>query len=132
MTLIKNRRLSLLLACLSLSTLWGDQIVLKDGDRITGSIVKKDGQTVTILSKNFGSVTLKWDDIATVKTDQPLNVGVPGGQTVKATIEMQDGRIQVAGPGAPRRNALPPSRPASPASPPRGCRSNSRQRARRS
>ena len=39
-------------------TAWGDQIVLKDGDRITGSIVKKDGQTVTMQSKNFGTVTL--------------------------------------------------------------------------
>ena len=74
---------------------------MKDGDRITGDIVKKDRQTLTVKSKNFGTVTLKWDDIATVKTDQPLNVGLPGDKTVKANIETQGGQIQVAAPGGP-------------------------------
>ncbi|MEX2261079.1 MAG: DUF481 domain-containing protein [Bryobacteraceae bacterium] len=90
---------------MSLSTAWADQIVLKDGDRITGDIVKKDGQTVTMESKNFGTVTLKWDDIATVRTDQPLHVVLPDDQTVKANIQTQDGRIQVAAPGEPQNVA---------------------------
>ena len=90
------------LACVTLSTTWADQIVLKDGDRITGDIVKKDGATVTVKSKNFGLVTFKWDDVATVRTDQPLNVVLPGDRTVKANIQSQDGRIQVATPGAPQ------------------------------
>ena len=81
---------------------FADQITMKDGDRITGDIVKKDGDTVTVKSKNFGTVTLKWDDVATVKSDQPLNVSLSGGNTVKANIETQGGRIQVAAPGAPR------------------------------
>jgi putative salt-induced outer membrane protein YdiY len=97
------KRSSLALAvCFSLSSAWADQIVLKDGDRITGEIVKKDGQTVTVQTKNFGPVTLKWDDIATVRTDQPLNVVLAGDRTVTANIQTQDGRIQVAGPGAPQ------------------------------
>ena len=86
-----------------------DQITMKDGDRITGDIVKKDGQTVTVKSKNFGTVTLKWDDIATVKTDQPLNVGLPGDRTVKANIETQGGQIQVAAPGGPPQIVAPPN-----------------------
>jgi hypothetical protein len=81
-----------------------DQIVMKDGDRITGNIIKKDAQTVTMQSKNFGTVTLKWDDIATVTTDQPLNVVLAGG-TVKANIQTQDGRIQIAEPGGPQNVA---------------------------
>lgn len=78
---------------------WGDQIVLKDGDRVTGSIVKKDGATVTVQSKNFGTVTLKWADIATIRTDEALNVVLPGDQTVKASIASRDGQIAVAAPG---------------------------------
>jgi hypothetical protein len=79
-----------------------DQISMKDGDRITGDIVKKDGDTVTVKSKNFGTVTLKWTDVATVKSDQPINVSLSDGKTVKANIETRDGRIQVAAPGAPQ------------------------------
>jgi Protein of unknown function, DUF481 len=73
-----------------------DQITMKDGDRITGDIVKKDGDTVTVKSKNFGTVTLKWNDVAAVKSDQPLNVSLSDGKTVKANIETQGNRIQIA------------------------------------
>src|SRR4051794_31224511 len=80
--------------CLCLNTALADQIVLKDGDRITGDIIKKDSDTITIKSKNFGdAVSIKWDAIDTIKTDQPLNVVLPGDKTVKAKIETQDGRI---------------------------------------
>jgi putative salt-induced outer membrane protein len=73
---------------------FADQITMQDGDRITGEIVKKDGDTLTVKSKNFGTVTLKWSDVATVKTDQPINLALPGGKTVKANIETQNGQIQ--------------------------------------
>lgn len=91
------------LGCLFASAMQADQIVLKDGDRITGSIVKKDGQSLTIASKNFGVVTLKWDDVATITADQPVNVVLPGDKTVKTTLQTQDGKIQV-GP-----QAVPPA-----------------------
>jgi hypothetical protein len=74
---------------------FADQITMKDGDRISGDIVKKDGDTLTVKSKNFGTVTLKWADIATVKTDEPINVALPGGKTVKAPIETQGTQIKV-------------------------------------
>jgi hypothetical protein len=79
-----------------------DQITMRDGDRITGAIVKKDGDSITVKSKNFGTVTLKWVDVVTVKSDQPLNITLAGGKTVKANIETQGDRIQVAAPGAPQ------------------------------
>jgi hypothetical protein len=97
-----------------LSLLWvagagplrADQIVLKDGDRVTGEIVKKDGQTLTVKSKNFGTVTLNWDDVTTVKTDTPLNVVLAGDRTVKATIQSEGDRIRVA---AASPESVPPS-----------------------
>lgn len=91
--------------CLLPLALSADQIVLKDGDRVTGSIVKKDGQTVTVASKNFGLITLKWDDVAAISTDQPLNVVLPGDRTVKAGIQTVDDRIQVTTPEG--RQAVP-------------------------
>jgi hypothetical protein len=81
---------------------FADQITMKDGDRITGDIVKKDGDTVTVKSKNFGTVTLKWDDVSAVKSDEPINVTLTGGKAVKANIETRGGQIQVAVPGAPQ------------------------------
>lgn len=85
-----------------ISSAFADQITMKDGDRITGSIVKKDGATVTIASKSFGTVTLKWDDIASVTADQALNIVLPNAETVKATLKTADGNLQVATPGTPK------------------------------
>ena len=98
----KEALLALALTCAAIGGAWADTIVLKDGDRITGAITKKDGQAVTIQSKNFGTVTFKWDDIATVTTDQPLNVVLAGDKTVKATLKTQDGRIEVSSAGTPQ------------------------------
>lgn len=76
--------------------LCADQIVLKDGDRVTGEIVKKDGKVVTMQSKNFGRVTVNWDDIATVLVEKPLNVGLSGNRNVKATIQTHDGQLRLS------------------------------------
>lgn len=92
----------IVLGCLAASATFADQIVMKDGDRITGRIVKKDGSTVTVASRNFGTVTLNWDDIATVKTEEALNVVLSGDQTVKGAIESRGERIAVAVPGGER------------------------------
>ncbi len=102
----KTRILLSILTFLGPSTAWADQIALKDGDRVTGAIVKKDGETVTVDSKNFGLVTLKWADIATVKTDQPLNIVLPNDRTVKANIETQGNVIEIA---APNGQAVAPT-----------------------
>ncbi|MGE0405992.1 MAG: DUF481 domain-containing protein [Candidatus Korobacteraceae bacterium] len=75
---------------------WCDQIELKDGDRVTGSIVKKDGKAVTVDSKNFGMVTVQWDAIASIQTDKPLTVVLKNKRTVVATLHSEEGRIRVA------------------------------------
>jgi hypothetical protein len=108
--LIPPRRLSarrplrtaaaLVFACLFAPAVRADQILLKDGDRITGRIVKKDGPTLTVDSKNFGIVTLAWDAVASVSAD-PLHVVLPGDQTVKAALQSREGRLELTGPGAP-------------------------------
>lgn len=78
---------------------WADVIVLKDGDRITGKIVKKDGADVYIESKNFGKVTLKWDMVASVEGQESLNVVLEGDKTVKGVLRASDGKVEVVGTG---------------------------------
>jgi putative salt-induced outer membrane protein YdiY len=87
---------------LAVGALWADQVVLKNGDRVTGSIVKKDGNTLTVNSAHFGEITMPWDEVASVTADTPLTVVLPGDQTVQATLQTRTGQIEVAVPGAPR------------------------------
>jgi putative salt-induced outer membrane protein len=90
------------IAVLAVATLRADQVVLKNGDRVTGSIVKKDGNALTIDSSHFGIITMPWDEVESVTADTPLNVVLSGDQTVRATLQTRAGQIEVAVPDAPR------------------------------
>lgn len=98
----KSTRVTACALLVSMTVCWADQIVMKDGDRVTGSIVKKDGANVTVQSKNFGLITLKWDDIATITTDQALNIVLPEDKTVKGNLQTREGNIEVAADPAPQ------------------------------
>ncbi len=84
------------LACLSVGSAWADQIVMKNGDRVTGSVVKKDGNNITVKTDQFGSVTLPWDQVASIKTDKPVNVVLADGRKAKATLATTGAMVEIA------------------------------------
>jgi putative salt-induced outer membrane protein YdiY len=73
-----------------------DQLVMKNGDRITGSIVKKDGKTITIKSETFGVITAPWEQVESIKADKPLTVVLEGGKTVQGTLAGAAGTVEVS------------------------------------
>lgn len=83
------------LACFALSTAYGDQVVLKNGDRVTGTIVKKDAKTVTIKSDHFGVVATAWDQVASITADKPVNVVLQDGRALRGTLATVDGKVEV-------------------------------------
>jgi hypothetical protein len=68
-------------------TLNADQVTLKNGDRLTGSVVKKDDKTLTFESPVVGKVTMPWDQVASVTTDAPVTVELVSGQKSQATVQ---------------------------------------------
>lgn len=87
--------------------LFADQITLKNGDRVTGKIVKKDGDKVTVKGDLMGEVTLSWDSVTAVASDQPLTVVLPGGKSVLGSVRTTDGKVEVATPAAVETSPLP-------------------------
>jgi hypothetical protein len=74
-----------------------DVLVMKNGDRVTGSIVKKDGNTVTVKTALFGTITVPWDQVDSVKTDAPLNVVLADGKEAQSNLTTANGKVEVAG-----------------------------------
>jgi hypothetical protein len=68
---------------------------MKNGDQVTGSIIKKDAATLTIKTVNFGTVTLSWDQIVSVKADAPLTVVLPNDKSVQGTITTSGDKIVI-------------------------------------
>jgi len=72
-----------------------DVIVMKNGDRVTGSVVKKDAATLTIKSVHFGTVTLPWDQVDTLTTENPINAELANGQTIQGRITTANGKLEI-------------------------------------
>jgi len=86
-----------LIAFLGLSSvLFADQITLKNGDRLTGTVVKSDGKTLVLHTDAAGDVELKYDAIQDIKTDQQLHVSLKGGKTAVGPVTTSDNKIEVA------------------------------------
>jgi uncharacterized protein DUF481 len=75
--------------------LFADQVSLKNGDRLTGAIVKSDAKTLVLKTEAAGDVTFQWSAIDAITSTQPLHVGIAGGQMVVGPVATKDGQIQV-------------------------------------
>src|ERR1700719_4627076 len=70
--------------------MFADQIVLKNGDRLTGTVVKSDGKILVLHTEFAGDVTLKYEAITQITADEQLHVGLKNGQTVVGPITTSD------------------------------------------
>ena len=69
------RLMRVAVACFIVSGLLSaDQVTLSNGDRITGKIVKKDGDKITVKSDLMGEVTVAWSAVTSLKSEEPLTV----------------------------------------------------------
>jgi YD repeat-containing protein len=73
-----------------------DQITLKNGDRLTGTIVKSDAKTLIIKTEFAGVVTILWPAIDTISSAEPLHVGLNGGQMIVGPVTTSGGQVQIA------------------------------------
>jgi hypothetical protein len=72
-----------------------DQVVLKNGDRLTGSITKSDGKSLVLKTDYAGDVTVKFDAIQSITSTGDLNVTL-GGKTVVGAVTTNGDDVVVA------------------------------------
>lgn len=93
---------TLLLALLSLSAFCSpsnaDQLTLKNGDRLSGTIVKTDdeGKTLLIKTEFAGDVKVKWEAVTGIVSSQPLHLTLSDGRVLSGTVNTSDGKLEVA------------------------------------
>jgi len=85
--------LLLLWACVGAAR--ADQVTLKNGDRLTGEIVKSDGKALLIKTEFAGEVNLKWDAVATIASSQTLHLALKDGQTVVGLVNTTNDKFDV-------------------------------------
>mgnify|MGYP000234244034 CR=1 FL=1 len=106
------RKTSMLLvlsaAMLSLATRAGaDEVLFKNGDRLTGKVTSAAGGKLTIVTAVAGTVTVNLDDVKTFSTEEPIELHLTDGSVLKQKIEAADeGQIRTAGSDAVAAQAV--------------------------
>ena len=82
---------------LATTSAFADQITLKNGDRITGTVVKKDGANLIIKSDLFGLITAAWDKVESVQGAGAVYVTNKDGKTAEGAVSLANGMLEIAG-----------------------------------
>jgi putative salt-induced outer membrane protein len=78
------------------SAVFADQITLKNGDHLSGKIVKSDGKILVLHTEAAGDITVQFSAIAQITTDQELHVSTSDKKTVVGPVTASDGKLEVA------------------------------------
>jgi len=94
----RTRLAALALALSAASTVYADEILFNNGDRLSGKVVSVEGGKMTIDSKIGGEIKVDLKDVKTFSTDTPVEIRTKDGHrlTSKATagdagtVKMED------------------------------------------
>jgi putative salt-induced outer membrane protein len=84
------------LLCLCAWSARADQLTLKNGDHLTGSIIKSDAKTLVLKTDYAGDVTIQWDAVTGIVSSEPLHLTLKDGQTIVGTVTTTDNKFAVA------------------------------------
>ncbi|MDH4189504.1 MAG: DUF481 domain-containing protein [Betaproteobacteria bacterium] len=82
----RRRWASALAACLAMAGAQADEVVLRNGDLITGQIDRLDGGKLTIRTDYAGRIAIAWKEVATLSTDRPVYVVVDESNRLKVRL----------------------------------------------
>ena len=74
-----------------------DVMLLKNGDRLTGTTTKVEGATVWFKSESFGDLSIAGDRVQSLVTDQEMTAYLKDGRTVKGQVIGAEGKFTVGG-----------------------------------
>lgn len=76
-------------------TAFADHIILKNCDRLSGTIIKSDGESLSIQSEFAGEVTVQWAAIEEISSNQPLYVTLKGDQVIVGVVTTSEAKIEI-------------------------------------
>jgi putative salt-induced outer membrane protein YdiY len=95
---VKNKVLSLLaMAAVATSPVFADRVELANGDQLTGTVLKKSGDTLTIETEHAGQVKVEWAQVQRLDIDKPLQFTLSDGNAIQGTLELSGNSASVTG-----------------------------------
>jgi putative salt-induced outer membrane protein YdiY len=108
------RTFPLLLFLFLATAAYADEVLLANGDRLTGTVVRKEGDELVFKTSYAGEIKIAWSQVVRIRTDEPMRVvlsnrqvveakqvGVPQKPPKKAAQSKAEPRPRSQSPGAP-------------------------------
>ena len=102
-TCLKGGMLAGLLVSLVVNIASADELLMKNGDRLQGSVVSMSLGKLEFKTSYAGTITIKWDEIARLTTNEPLEAYLRDEKTLmgKMTITKEGALILQPADGSP-------------------------------
>ncbi len=86
--------MALLLICAG--QLFADEILLENGDRLTGTVLKLEGGKLTLKTDYAGEIQIPVEKIKKLVTDNPVEVHLDTGEVIKGKVKtVEEGKLEV-------------------------------------
>jgi putative salt-induced outer membrane protein len=85
----------IVLLCCCCTALYAAQVTLKNGDRLTGTIVSLSDKKLTVKTDYAGDITIAWDAVAQFTSDQAMVVTRTDKQVVSGAVAAQDSSVVI-------------------------------------
>jgi hypothetical protein len=77
-------------------SLLADELRMKNGDRMTGTVVKMEDKILVFKTSYAGDIPIKWEAVEAVKTDSPVQVVLEDKTSARGILKtMEDGNLQL-------------------------------------
>ena len=93
--------LAALLLCVAVSTLRADTVVMKNGDRLTGTAIKLEAGKLTFKPAYADPIALAWDQVVSLAMSKALVLTTPKGTVSVTSIERSESGLIIATPSGP-------------------------------
>ncbi len=77
------------------ATVFADTITLKNGDRVSGQIVKSDGKKLTVKTEFMGTVEIAWDAVDVMASTEAVYLTLTDNQTVVGKVSASGDQYEV-------------------------------------
>ena len=85
-----------------------DEIVLANGDRLTGKIVRKESDTLVFSTAYAGNLNIRWADIRRITAEAPMALYFADGSKLTGTLRSEeDGSVLVGSGETPASAPIP-------------------------
>ena len=88
-----------------------DEVYLVNGDRVSGTLITKAGDTLTLKTDFAGEIGIAWDKVVSISTEAPVVVQLDDATLLKGTLARSgDGTVSIAGSGLVQAGQVPVAR----------------------